>query len=107
VIERLLRLVRGDVLAGGFVEIGLFLLLALVFESCEVVGDLLELASEARFLDAQVVELAVIGEVGVSLNEPGTEFGGLVVELVGELDAGEGLDLSLRKFLEVPRNDRG
>jgi hypothetical protein len=92
VVERLLGFVGGDVLAGGFGELGLFLLLALAFEGSEVVSDFRELAIEARFLDAQVVELAVIGEVGVSLDEAGAELGGLVVELVGKLDAGESID---------------
>ncbi len=76
-------------------EPGLFLLLALALESGEVGVDLDQLAMEARFLDAQVVELLVIGEVGVGLDEAGAEFFGLVIEPMGELDAREGIDAVL------------
>ena len=94
-VEGFLGLVGGDVVAGGLGEPGLFLLLALALEGGEVGVDLDQLAMEARFLDAQVVELLVIGEVGVGLDEAGAKLLGLVIELIGELDAGERIDAVL------------
>ena len=81
VVERFLGLVRGDVLAGGLGELGLFPLLTLALELTELGDNLDELAIESRFLNAEVVELAVIGEVGVRLDQTRAEFGRLVVKV--------------------------
>ena len=59
----------GDVLAGSFGEKLLLLLLARLLKLAECGGVAVALAAEAGFLNAEVVELALIGEEGPGFDE--------------------------------------
>jgi hypothetical protein len=75
-----------DARLGGFAGAALGLKLL------EIGGVLYQLPAEAGFLDAQVVQLAMIGEIGVGFDERRTECGILIIEDVGKFDAAKGVD---------------
>src|SRR6185437_11093108 len=60
---------RLDILAGGFVQTSLGFAPALVLEFAQSSGVLLALAAQTAFLNAQIVQLALIGKEDFGFNE--------------------------------------
>ncbi len=57
----------------------------------------LALAAEAAFLNAEVVELALIGDENMRVDQSGANGSILVFELAGELEAAKGVDAHLER----------
>jgi len=86
-------LVNGlDILARGFGETLLLVLLAELLEVAECGGIFFALAAETGFLNGKIIELALVSEEDFGFYQVLADFSVLVWELGGEFEAADGID---------------